>query len=359
MLDLNRVEYRVTCVSSDGKQLDLTPISTGLGWSEGAKELAAKITLKVAICEIDGKNITELVKPFTQIIVFADTDNGDGFVEVCRGKIQKITFSESHGEFYLDIEAADEANELRHNQANFFFTDGHNSSAIIKEVLSKFGVDGKIDVVDVKHSKKVYRKKYLCDIIEDVLKDIREAGKGEFFIRATGGKIEIIKRGDNSTVWHFDIDENILKVSETFDASKLVTKVKVVGKSKDEGHPAIEQTVNGKTEYGERAIIYERPNNETSGDAEKAAQKILKEQGDIKRNVRIESPDVPTLRKGDKIRVRSSLGTSFYFVKSVNHNAVTRKMNCELDYAKDDDKLLLNQVFSLAEGTGTDSSEPY
>lgn len=33
MIDLSKVEYRVTAVTDNG-QLDLTPISTGLGWSE-------------------------------------------------------------------------------------------------------------------------------------------------------------------------------------------------------------------------------------------------------------------------------------------------------------------------------------
>ena len=33
MLNLATVKYKVTCTTSDGKQLDLTNISTGLGWS--------------------------------------------------------------------------------------------------------------------------------------------------------------------------------------------------------------------------------------------------------------------------------------------------------------------------------------
>lgn len=357
MLDLSRVEYRVTCVLQDGRQLDLTGISTGLGWSEGQKELSCKIQLKIAICDVGNKSITELVKPFTPIFVFADM--GNGFVEITRGKVQKWKIIESNRDFYLDIEAADNANELRHSQENFYFTDGHTSTAILQEILSKNGVPAEIHVTDVKHSKKVYRGKYLCDMIADILKDIKEQGGGEYFVRATGDKIEIVQRGQNSTVYHFDIDGNICKVSENFDASKVVTQVQVVGKSKDEGHPKVEQTVNGKTEYGTRKVIYERPSAENSGDAEKAAKKILSEQGDIKRTTSIEVPDVPTLRKGDKIRVRTSAGESYFFVKSARHNAVSRVMNLELTEAKDDNKSLLNQIFSTAAGDETDSSEPY
>ena len=358
MLNLSLLSYKVTCVTPDGKQLDLTDISTGLGFSEGSKELAAKIQLKIACVEVNGKSITELVKPFTPIFIFADM--GDGFAEVVRGKVEKWKIIESNREFYLDIEAADEAADLRHSQDNFFFTDGHTSTAILEEILNKWSIPCSIEVKSVKLGKKVYRKKYLADMISDVLKDLKEKNGGEYFVRATAGKIEIVERGKNSTIWHFDADENLFKVTESFDSSKIVTRVKVVGKSKDEGKPAVEQTVDGKNaDYGTRQIIYERPDKETLDEATKAAKKILDEQGDIKRKTSIECPDVPTLRKGDKIRVKSSSGEGYFFVDSIRHNCVDRKMNLELTEAKDANKSLLNQVFDTASDDGSGSSEPY
>lgn len=355
MVDLAKVEYRVTCVTTDGKQLDLTPISTGLGWSEGTKELSAKIQLKIALVEVDGKSITELIKPFTPIFVFANM-TGE-FEEVIRGKISKWSITESSREYFLDVEAADEAGDLRHSQDNFYFTDGHTSSSILNEILSKWSVPAEIHVSDIKHTKKVYRGKYLCDMIADILKDVKEQGGGEYFIRAKNGVIEIIQRGHNSTIYHFDVADNLLKVSENFDASKIVTQVQVVGKQKTEGKPYVEQTVNGKTEYGTRRVIYERSGVESSGEAQKAAKKILDEQGDLKRKTSIEAPDIPTLRKGDKIRVRSSSGESYFFVKSIRHNAVSQKMTLELDEDKKENSAL-GQIFSTAAGDESESSEP-
>ena len=71
MLDLSKLEYRLTAVTDAG-QLDLTPITTGLGFSEGSRELAAKITAKVAVTEVNGKSTFDLLKPFTQLILWAD-----------------------------------------------------------------------------------------------------------------------------------------------------------------------------------------------------------------------------------------------------------------------------------------------
>ena len=112
-----------------------------------------------------------------------------------------------------------------------------------------------IQITDAKHAKKVYRGKYLCDMIEDVLKDLKEKGGGVYFMRAKGGVIQILERGTNETIYHFDIDDNVVRMRESFDAGEMVTRVKVVGKSKDEGHQAIEATVDGKTEYGTRQRI--------------------------------------------------------------------------------------------------------
>ncbi|MBR7025925.1 MAG: hypothetical protein IKI08_07985, partial [Selenomonadaceae bacterium] len=77
MINLSRLEYRVVVISSDGEQLDVTAIANGLGWSEGEKELAAKITCKFACVEVSGKTIDEIIQPMTPIIIYADI--GDGF----------------------------------------------------------------------------------------------------------------------------------------------------------------------------------------------------------------------------------------------------------------------------------------
>ena len=119
MIDLSKVEYRVVVVASDGTQYDVTPITSSLGWSEGEKELAAKITCKFACVMVDGSLITDTVKMMTPIMIYAS--DGSGFQEMIRGNVTKLGLTESNGEFTLNIEAADEALALRHTQDDFFF----------------------------------------------------------------------------------------------------------------------------------------------------------------------------------------------------------------------------------------------
>lgn len=331
MINLAKLEYRVAVISSEGEQLDVTGITSGLGWSEGEKELSAKISCKFACVEVGGKMIDEIVQPMTPIIIYAG--DGEDFAEVIRGNVTKVELTEANSEFVLSVECADECHALRHNMDDFFFTDGHSSNAILEDVLKEAGAEYRIEIKDGTHGKKVYRQKYYSDMIADVLKDLKEKGGGEYFIRAREGVIEIIPRGTNETIYHFDIDDNVVRVKESFDASKVVTKVKVVGKEKSEGHQAVEAVVEGNTELGTRQVIYRRKDKETLAEAEAAAKKILDENG-VQRKTSLEAPDVPTLRKGDKIRVRSSVGENYFFVKSIRHDAPQMKMTMELDTAE-------------------------
>ena len=128
MLDLSKVKYRVVAVTQDGAQLDVTDVCSALGWSEEERQLAAKITCKLACVLNGGKKITDIVRPFTPIIIYADM--GAGFEEVMRGNVQKYELVESNGEFTLNIETKDEIQALRQSQDDFFqcrpFVDGNS-----------------------------------------------------------------------------------------------------------------------------------------------------------------------------------------------------------------------------------------
>ena len=115
----------------------------------------------------------------------------------------------------------------------------------------------------------------------------------------------------------------------------MVTRVVIVGKDGEDGKQKVEATVDGRTEFGVRQAIIDRPKDKSLDDATKSAQEILKEKGSIKRTPRLEAPDLPFLRKGDRIRVSVGTVTGYFFVKSVRHNADDQKMTLEIDEDKE------------------------
>ena len=357
MIDLSKVEYRVVVVASDGTQYDVTPITSSLGWQEGEKELAAKINCKFACVMVDGSLITDTVKMMTPIMIYAS--DGSGFQEMIRGNVTKLGLTESNGEFTLNIEAADEAQALRHSQDDYYFSPDAGTSSIIEKILTDHGVPYTIQISgDVKHAKKVYRARYLSDMLGDVLKDLKEKNGGTYFIRAKEGVIEIIPRGTNETIWHFDIDSNSVRVQDEFDSTDTVTQVKVVGKQRTEGHQSVDAIVDGRTDLGTRTVIYHRDDKTSLEEAETAAKKILSENGTIKRKTTLEAPDVPTIRKGDRIRLRSSVGEGFFFIKSISHDAPQQRMRMDLDFDKEYSEAQGLPIWDLAATDESGSSNP-
>ena len=102
----------------------------------------------------------------------------------------------------------------------------------------------------------------------------------------------------------------------------------------DDGRTSVEATVNGETKYGIRQRIYTRGKDESLADAKSAAQEILDEDGKIKKEIKVQSPDVPFVRKGDLVYVISELAQSYYYVKGVQHTADTYSMTMDLELAE-------------------------
>ena len=356
MINLAKLEYRVQIVLRDGTQLDVTNLTTGLGFSEGKKELAAKIQMKLANAAYQGGTLFEQIQPMTPIFIYANA-RGD-FEEVMRGNVAKLELTETNGEFNLALETNDEAQALRHNQDDYYFSPDSSSTSILEKILSDHGVPHEIQIEDAAHAKKIYRAKNLSDMIADVLKDLKEKTGKFYFVRAKEGVVQIIERGTNSEIYHFDADENLMRIKESFDASKTVTQVKIVGMERKETKPAVQGVVTGRNDLGTRQAIYHKAEKETAAEAETAAKNILKEKGGIERKTSIEAADLPFLRKGDRIRIRSSTGTGYFFISTISHNAVTQRMTAELDFDKDFSESQGLPIYDLNYANEYDASAP-
>lgn len=333
MIDLRSIEYRVVCITPDGEQLDITPVCTDLGWEEGARELAVRVSLKIYNGQYNGKYFSESVQPGTPIYVYAII-NGES-QEVARGFVEKWTPTYTNGRTAIDIEAYDEMHALRHNQDNKFYSDDTGTKAIITDILNSWNVPCDYQGPDVKHAKTVYCKKYLCDMITNTLDEAKKKDAGFYFVRAKEGVVQIIPRGTNEEIYHFDELDSAVRATDSFDSSNMITRVIIVGKDDKDGKQKVEATVDGKTEFGVRQAIIDMPKDKSLDDATKTANELLKEKGALARKTTLEAPDLPFLRKGDRIRVKAGTAQGYFFVKSIRHNADDRKMTMEIDEDKE------------------------
>lgn len=336
MINIANIQYRVVGIMPDGTKLDLTTVCTDVGWEEGARELSARISMKVYNGFYMGKQLSEIVQPNMPVYIYAIMDGVQ--VKVCTGTIARWKLTFTNGQTAMDITAYDEMIALRRNQDSLYFSDGTGTKAIITQILDKWGVPYDYKGPDVQHAKTVFKKKYLSDMVLKILDDAKMKGAGVYFMRANNGKVEIIPRGTNTTTYHLDAMNNTVSGSDDYDASAIVTRVTIVAKSDKEGHQAVLSTIDGDTKFGIRQVIYERPQDKTLEDATTAAKQILKEKGALKRKTTLTGPDIPTLRKGDRVRVRVGTIYGYFFVKSIRHNADDGKMSLEITEDKEKNK---------------------
>lgn len=138
-------------------------------------------------------------------------------------------------------------------------------------------------------------------------------------------------KGSNKTIYHFDEDTNATLVRDKISIADLVTRVKVVGKEDSEGRQPVEAVLDGLTQYGIRQRIYNRSEDDTLTAAKSAAQEMLNEQGKPARTITLEAPDVPTIRKGDKIHVKAGTLNGYYIIKAIRHDAASKSMTMDLE----------------------------
>lgn len=325
MIDVSKITYQLAFNDASGKAYDISKFVTDLGWEESEKELAVRITFKVYNKNTSIGRLSSVIKPgcFFRIIA------GDGKrnKEAARGFVQKWNPVVSNSSDQFSCMCYDEMFFLQKSSANKYYPDGTKTSAIINGIFSEWGIPaGAYSGPDVAHAKQTFKSKTLADIILDVLDDAKKKGGVEAIVRGKEGKADVIKLGTNKDVYVFDSTNAVISNS-VHDISDLVTRVVVYGQADDNGQNQVESTVNGKTEFGIRQKIYTRGKDESVADAKSAADDILKESGSGNKELTVNAPDVPYIRKGDFIYLRNlACKEGFYTVRGIEHDASGRKM---------------------------------
>ena len=323
-IDLWKLSYGVTVKAKDGTKYNIIEYIQELGWDENENELSTKITFKARNNKTAKGYISTICKPGYTVIVYANA--GSGAKEVARGRIVNWKNSRSSDIHDADIVCYDDLYNLQKSQDYFYFASGKTAKARIKRILGRWNVPiGKYDGPKCRLGKKKYEAKYLADILLDILKKAGKKTGTKYIIRLVKGKVEVIKRGSNETVYLFDSSNSISR-ERTKSTADMITKVKIVGKNKKAKRPKKITVLNGKTYYGVRQRIYNKDDEESVKEAKKSAKGILKKDGKIKIEGRLQTPDVPFLKKGDKVRLGFKTLKGFYYVTSVSHDADTKTM---------------------------------
>ena len=330
MIDVSKISYSLILLRPDGQRLDLQPYIRSLSWEENDGELAVRLEVELQNQQLaDGKWLHQLIPLGGQIFLYADW--GSGQQEIFRGTVFSWNYrTDPLGHF--TITAYDQLIYLMKSKDDRFYPAGQTAKAIIEDIAKAWRIPlGTVQGPDVALAKQVFRGDTLADMIYSVLDQAKKRGAGKWIVRSKQGKIDVIRPGQNSPVYCFTHDENVDSIQDRQDIEDLVTRVKIIGAEDREGKAPVVAQLDGRTEFGTlQEVVYQRQFDDAAA-AKAAAQDILKERGQPRKQRKVYAPDLPFLRRGDKIYIAAGTLIGYYIVSGVIHNAINRIMVMEVE----------------------------
>lgn len=333
MRDPTKYKYKLLLLTEANKQYDISEFAENLGWEELEKELAARISFTVKNDKTAKGRLSSLAKPGCYVgILFSY--NGSKYAEAVRGKIVEWNPSAKASQEVLKIKAYDELYDLQESSDNIYFSDGVGTKSAITQVFNAWKIPlEKYTGPDVSHSKLKYSSEKLGAITLKILEEAKKKGAGEAVVRSVKGKVHVLAYGSNENVYHFAETENLTSASHRISTSGMITRVKVLGEEDDDDRRPIEATLDGQTKYGIRQKLYNRGSDDSLADAKAAAQEILEEEGKPEEEVTLVAPDIPVVRKGDLIHLKTSTCNGYYYVISNSHSCEDMEMTMKVKKA--------------------------
>lgn len=328
ILDISRIKYSVIAMLTNGKEVYLDKVATNIAWEENESELATRLNLTVRDVPIDGTRLSLLLDLGSQVYVFADY--GTGMKEVFRGTFWEWKHSDVHDDEVV-LTAYDALYYLQKSDHYALYPAGKTTEEVCKDILESWSVPFVFNAPSIVHEKLALKTKKISAMLTEVLDKAYLRLGVKYVIRATKGVCEILGVGQNETIWTFSSDSNIITAEDKWSMSNMVTKVVIIGKDDTNGanKPPVEAVVSGRTEYGTLQKIMSL-GSKTVDEAQTEANQTLAQKSWPERKLKLIAPDFPEIRKGDRIRVVTSILNRYFFVMSISHNATTQQMQMEV-----------------------------
>ncbi|MGN0999699.1 MAG: hypothetical protein ACI4PO_09125 [Faecousia sp.] len=293
--------YTVYFISGDTKY-NVTPALVALDRSDSEGKIAQRVNLQLMNVKVNGIWLSGIITAGGRVIVYAN----DGSIndEVFRGYPWTRKYVSSLSDHELSITCYDNLIYFQESEESLYFTGGKNTEVIVSTICERWGVPLKYKYDKTIHAKLPLRGK-LYDIITTDLLDVVKKRTGNKYVVLSDKDTMYVKYvGANTTIYHFQVGKNITRTTSGWTMEGVVTKVVIVGKADDEDRVPIEATVTGNTsEYGTLQKIQQRDENTDLVHAKLEAQNTIDEKGEPKWEYEIKAPDIPWIRKGDKVYV--------------------------------------------------------
>lgn len=316
-------------IVSGGTKYNVTGAIESLDIVDQEKQIAKRVTAALMNTKVGNTWLTSIIKVRDRVYIYAD--DGERNEEVFRGFVWTRSYKSSLNDRSLKLVCYDHLIYFQESEDSAYFSSGKSTKDVFSSLCSKWGINLEYSYSSITHSKLALRGN-LADIFTDDLLDLVKDRTGKKYVILSEKDVMKVKGvGTNSTVYTIKGGQNAISTNSECTMDGMTTKVVILGKADDNDRQAVEATVTGNTAaYGTLQKLINRSENTSLADAKKEAQGILKADGKPKWEYEVTCPDIPWIRKGDKVTVSAGDMTSSYIVKGIDRSISNRSKEMSL-----------------------------
>ena len=298
------IPYYSVYIVSGGTKYNLTSVLISLGMSESRKQVAQSATISLMNIKVNGTWLSSLIRARDRVFIYASTGNGSA--EVFRGFVWRRTYQSSLSERELSFVCYDNLIYLQKSDASEFFASGKTTEDVISSICSEWGINLEYSYESITHSKLALRGKLSDILMTDILDLVKDRTGKDYVILSDQDTMKIKTVGQNSSVYSFTAGNNAIRTSSEQSMDDMITKVIILGKKdKDDRYPVEAALTKNTDTSGTIQKTISRDTNTTIEEAKEEGNNILSKNAEPKWEYVVSGPDVPWIRKGDKIYVNA------------------------------------------------------
>lgn len=310
-------------IQSGSTKFNLSPVMISLDFSDQEKQFSKSATITIKDIKHEGKMLSKYIKVCDPVWIYAN--DGERSEEVWRGTVWTRNYDVGDGGTYLKLKCYDNLIYFQESEDALYFSAGKSTKAIAQSICSKWGVPLEYSYDSITHSKLALRGTLSDIFTDDILNTVKKQTGHKYVILSEKNKLQVKRVGSNTEIYKIHAGANAIKIGTEWTMDGVTTKVVILGKADDNDRQPVEATVKGWTnEYGTLQKIINRDENTSLAEAKKEAQHIINEKGKPWWEFTVRAPDIPWIRKGDKIHVKGGELNEYFIVKGIDRS-ITRK----------------------------------
>lgn len=296
--------YTVYLVDGDTKY-NITPTVINIDFSDQAKQIAQAVTLTISNIKASGTTMASLIKVRQRVFINANDGTQKG--EVFRGWVWTKYLEAATTGQEISVKCYDNLIYFQESEDSRYFSSGRRTDDIVQTICNDWGIKLSYSYSTIKHTKLVLRGSLSDIFTSDILNKVKEQTGNKYVVTSQKDVMYVKPVGSNTPVYNILAKKNAVSTRVEQSMDGMVTKVVILGKAEDDSdkRPVVATVTGDTSAYGTLQKLQDKKEDTSLADAKEEAQNIIKEKGKPSWVYEVRSPDIPWIRKGDKVHVEA------------------------------------------------------